>query len=210
MEVYGKTMAAAPANVIYLSTILGRDGPIHVHKCDWKCQNEHVCGNMYRCKLTGITHICDKNCNQRILYDNHSSLCRASGHVFPLTQAEEQAVRGVRRKLDADNCPPSDSCGFKRRRDAQFHPSPFERSFSAVILSLFVLDIKTMPITAGELGFMIYLLPAISSLALGGISPTECKVVQPHSSQTLHCYLQTATSFGGEMKPMGYLLLGCS
>ncbi|KAB2001009.1 hypothetical protein E1A91_D12G277400v1 [Gossypium mustelinum] len=132
MEVYGKTMAVAPANVIYLSTILGRDGPIPVHKCDWKCQNEHVCGNMYRCKLTGITHICDKNCNQRILYDNHSSLCRASGQVFPLTQVEEQAVRGVRRKFDADNSPSSDSCGFKRRRDAQFHPSPFERSFSAV------------------------------------------------------------------------------
>ncbi|KAL4385452.1 hypothetical protein GQ457_15G011630 [Hibiscus cannabinus] len=132
MEVYGKTMAAAPANVIFLSTILGRDGPIPVHKCDWKCQNEHVCGNMYRCKLTGLTHICDKNCNQRILYDNHSSLCRASGQVFPLTQAEEQAVRGVRRKLDADNSSPSDSCSFKRRRDAQFHPSPFERSFAAV------------------------------------------------------------------------------
>ncbi|KAG8486002.1 hypothetical protein CXB51_019330 [Gossypium anomalum] len=132
MEVYGKTMAAAPANVIYLSTILGRDGPFPVHKCGWKCQNEHVCGNMYRCKLTGITHICDKNCNQRILYDNHSSLCRASGQVFPLSQAEEQVIRGVRRKLDADNSPPSDSCGFKRRRDAQIRPSPFERSFSAV------------------------------------------------------------------------------
>ncbi|KAH1075287.1 hypothetical protein J1N35_027615 [Gossypium stocksii] len=143
MEVYGKTMAVAPANVIYLSTILGRDGPIPVHKCDWKCQNEHVCGNMYRCKLTGITHICDKNCNQRILYDNHSSLCRASGQVFPLTQAEEQAVRGVRRKFDADNSPSSDSCGFKRRRDAQFHPSPFERSFSAVILSLLAMDSGT-------------------------------------------------------------------
>ncbi|RHN69764.1 hypothetical protein MtrunA17_Chr3g0128311 [Medicago truncatula] len=54
-----------------------------------------VFGNMYRCKLTGLTHICDKNCNQRILYDNHSSLCRASGQIFPLTPTEEQAVRGV-------------------------------------------------------------------------------------------------------------------
>ncbi|KAL5192516.1 hypothetical protein HKD37_04G011565 [Glycine soja] len=131
MEVYGKSMVAGPANVIFLSSILGQEGPIPGHKCDWKCQNEHVCGNMYRCKLTGLTHICDKNCNQRILYDNHSSLCRASGQIFPLTPAEEQAVRGVRRKLDAENLP-SESCGFKRRRgDAQFHPSPFERSFSA-------------------------------------------------------------------------------
>ncbi|KAH9780495.1 hypothetical protein KPL71_008100 [Citrus sinensis] len=132
MEVYGKSMVAGPTNVVYLSTILGRDGPIPVHKCDRKCDNEHVCGNMYICKLTGFTHICDKNCNQRILYDNHNSLCRVSGQIFPLTQAEEQAVRGVRRKLDADNSP-SDACAFKRRRDAQCHPSPFERSFSAFL-----------------------------------------------------------------------------
>ncbi|KAI4319931.1 hypothetical protein MLD38_033468 [Melastoma candidum] len=101
------------------------------HKCNRHCENEHVCGNMYRCKLTGLTHICDKNCNQRILYDNHSSLCLASGKLFPLTMTEEQAVRGVRRRLDAENSA-TDSCAFKRRRDAQYHPSPFERSFSAV------------------------------------------------------------------------------
>ncbi|KAK7250839.1 hypothetical protein RIF29_33558 [Crotalaria pallida] len=63
MEVYGKSLVAAPANVIYLSSILGHDGPVPVHKCDWES---------------------------------------------------------------------ADGCGFKRRRDAQFHPSPFERSFSAV------------------------------------------------------------------------------
>ncbi|PON60353.1 cyclic AMP-responsive element-binding protein [Parasponia andersonii] len=131
MEVCGKSMAAGPANVIFLSTILGRDGPVPVHKCDWKCENEHICGNMYRCKLTGLTHICDKNCNQRILYDNHSSLCRVSGQIFQLTPVEEQAVRGIRRKFDADSSP-NDGCSFKRRRDTKFHPSPFERSFSAV------------------------------------------------------------------------------
>ncbi|XP_065847890.1 uncharacterized protein [Euphorbia lathyris] len=131
MEVYGKSMVSGPANVIYLSAILGREGPIPVHKCDWKCENEHVCGNMYRCKLTAFTHICDKNCNQRILYDNHSSLCRASRQIFPLSPAEEQAVRGIRRKNDAESSP-VESCALKRRRDAQFHPSPFERSFSAV------------------------------------------------------------------------------
>ncbi|KAF6156778.1 hypothetical protein GIB67_033247 [Kingdonia uniflora] len=134
MEVFGKTsvVVAGPTNVIYLSSILGRDAEaIPIHKCDSKCENENVCGNMYRCNLTGITHICDKNCNQRILYDNHSSLCRVSGQVFPLTILEEQAVRGVRRKLDADN----DTCGVKRRRSAQFHPSPFERSFTFTAVS---------------------------------------------------------------------------
>lgn len=133
MEVYRKSMVAESANVIFLSSILGREGPIPGHKCDWKCENEHVCGNMYRCKLTGLTHICDKNCNQRIVYDNLSSLCRVSGQVFPLSPVEEQAVRGVRRKLDAENSPSTDSCSYKRRRDSQFHPSPFERSFCAVV-----------------------------------------------------------------------------
>ncbi|EYU45344.1 hypothetical protein ABFS83_06G013000 [Erythranthe nasuta] len=131
MEVFGKSMVALSTNVIYLSTILGQDGPNPVHKCDWKCENENVIGNMYRCKITGLTHICDKNCNQRILYDNHSSLCRVSKQVFPLTPVEQQAVRGVRRKLDSENCP-TESCAFKRRRDAQYNPSPFERSFTSV------------------------------------------------------------------------------
>ncbi|KAI8540561.1 hypothetical protein RHMOL_Rhmol09G0272600 [Rhododendron molle] len=131
MEVYGKSTVAVPSNVIYMSSILGQDGPNPVHKCDWKCANEHVCGNMYRCRLTGLTHICDKNCNQRILYDNHSSLCRVSKQIFPLTLDEEHAVRGVRRKIDAESSP-SDCCAFKRRRDGQFHTSPFERAFSAV------------------------------------------------------------------------------
>ncbi|GAB4826053.1 hypothetical protein Ancab_008923 [Ancistrocladus abbreviatus] len=131
MEMQGTSVMTGPANVIFLSSILGCDGPNLAHKCDWKCQNEHVCGNMYCCRLTGLTHICDKNCDQRILYDNHNSLCRVSGQIFPLTPAEEQAVRGVRRKLEAESSP-SDSCTFKRIRDAKFHPSPFERSFSAV------------------------------------------------------------------------------
>ncbi|KAF8054794.1 hypothetical protein N665_1313s0005 [Sinapis alba] len=134
-EVFGKSPMVTSANVIYLSAILGRDSD-ESHKCDWKCDNENVCGNMYRCKLTGLTHVCDYNCNQRILYDNHSSLCRASGKVFPLSPVEEQAVRGVRRKLESNESNPasSESCSFKRRRrgDVQLHASPFERSFTAV------------------------------------------------------------------------------
>uniref|UniRef100_A0A1D1ZF68 F-box protein SKIP31 n=1 Tax=Anthurium amnicola TaxID=1678845 RepID=A0A1D1ZF68_9ARAE len=129
MEVFGKSLVAEQTNVIYLSSILSQEGPVPSHKCDRRCQIEHLFGNMYHCKLTGITHICDKNCNQRILYDNHSSLCRVSGMVFPLSPVEQQAVRGLRRKLDGEN---SEGCAFKRRRDAQLHPSPFERSFQAV------------------------------------------------------------------------------
>lgn len=129
MAAHGKSMIAEASNVIYLSSILNCEGPIPSHKCDFRCQNEHLFGNMYRCKLTGITHICDRNCNQKILYDNHSSLCRVSGQVLPLSPAEEHAVRGSRRKLEVETY---DGCAFKRKRDAQLHPSPFERSFSAV------------------------------------------------------------------------------
>ncbi|GFQ08662.1 hypothetical protein PHJA_003010200 [Phtheirospermum japonicum] len=73
--------------------------PNPIHKCDWKCENEHVCGNMYRCRLTGLTHICDKNCNQRILYDNHSSLCRVSKQIFPLSP--DRATSRQRRPEEA-------------------------------------------------------------------------------------------------------------
>ncbi|XP_018483449.1 uncharacterized protein LOC108854401 [Raphanus sativus] len=138
MEVFGKSPVVTSANVIYLSAILGRgDSDDHQsHKCDWKCENENVCGNMYRCKLTGLTHVCDYNCDQRILYDNHTSLCRASGRVFPLSPVEEQAVRGVRRKLDSnETVTEAGCCSFKRRRrggDVQLQASPFERSFAAV------------------------------------------------------------------------------
>ncbi|OQU91527.1 hypothetical protein SORBI_3001G198200, partial [Sorghum bicolor] len=129
MEVFGKSVIAEPSNVIFLSAILNTEGSNPSHKCDKRCQNEHIFGNMYRCKLTGTTHICDKNCNQRILYDNHNSLCRVSGQFFPLSPLEQQAVRGIRRKHEVDS---NEGCSFKRRRGAQLHPSPFERSYSAV------------------------------------------------------------------------------
>jgi len=129
MEVFGKSVIAEPSNVIFLSAILNTEGSNPSHKCDKRCQNENIFGNMYRCKLTGTTHICDKNCNQRILYDNHNSLCRVSGQFFPLSPLEQQAVRGIRRKHEVDS---NEGCSFKRRRGAQLHPSPFERSYSAV------------------------------------------------------------------------------
>ncbi|AQK64672.1 uncharacterized protein LOC100193214 [Zea mays] len=129
MEVFGKSVIAEPSNVIFLSAILNTEGSNPSHKCDKRCQSERILGNMYRCKLTETTHICDKNCNQRILYDNHNSLCRVSGQLFPLSPLEQQAVRGIRRKHEVDS---SEGCCFKRRRGAQLHPSPFERSYSAV------------------------------------------------------------------------------
>ncbi|KAJ3682197.1 hypothetical protein LUZ60_014770 [Juncus effusus] len=142
MELFGKPVIVSEQNhAIFLSSIVNPDGPAPAHKCDFRCKNEHIFGNMYRCRLTGLTHICDKNCDQRILYDNHSSLCRVSGLVFPLSPLEAQAVRGVRRKLDgSDGSNGSNGfeggCGFnKRRRESKMGQSPFERSYTAVSLS---------------------------------------------------------------------------
>ncbi|KAG6550086.1 hypothetical protein Mapa_008042 [Marchantia paleacea] len=117
-------------NVVYLGTYLGKGEPTG-HRCDRKCHVEHVWANLYRCKLSNVTHVCDKNCNQRILYDNHTSVCRVSRQFFPLTTAEQEAVRGVRRKRETESC---ESCSYKRRQEF-FRPSPsaFESSFKMVV-----------------------------------------------------------------------------
>jgi len=100
MEICGKApmMNEEPTNVVYLSSLLNKQEDVIAHKCDRRCDIEHVWANIYRCKLTGSTHICDKNCNQKIVYDNYSCICRVSHQVFPLTAAEQQAVRGVVRQ----------------------------------------------------------------------------------------------------------------
>lgn len=135
MEICGKApvMNEEPTTVVYLSSLLNKQEDVIAHKCDRKCDIEHVWANIYRCKLTGSTHICDKNCNQKIVYDNYSCICRVSRQVFPLTAAEQQAVRGVvRRRAESDFT--EGGRASKRRRDAftHHHQSPFERSFCVV------------------------------------------------------------------------------
>ncbi|CAM8988698.1 unnamed protein product [Rhodiola kirilowii] len=127
MEICRDSLTAGrTGNVIFLSSILGPQGHVQAHKCDQKCGSEHICGNMYRCRLTGVTHICDNNCDQRIVYDSRSSLCRVSGKMFLFTDVEERAVR---RKLEVDD-PAFDGCSSKRRR---VHVSPFEKPICAVV-----------------------------------------------------------------------------
>ncbi|BBG98460.1 hypothetical protein Prudu_007869, partial [Prunus dulcis] len=111
MEVDGKSVVAGPTNVIFLSTILGRDGSTSVHKCDWKCQNEHVCANMYCCKLTGLTHICDKNCDQRICMITIAPFVEQAERFSPYTSRGTGRER-VRRKLESENSS-ADSCSSK-------------------------------------------------------------------------------------------------
>ena len=52
---------------------------------------------------TGNTHVCDKNCDQKIAYDNHSSVCLVSHIVSPLTDAEQEVVRSFRRKREEES-----------------------------------------------------------------------------------------------------------
>ena len=40
-------------------------------------------GNCYLCATSGVAHVCDQNCNQRIFYDNHNDICRLSKRLFP-------------------------------------------------------------------------------------------------------------------------------
>lgn len=119
-------------NVVYLSSYLGK-GEAAGHRCDNACQVEHVWANLYCCKSSNVTHVCDKNCDQRILYDRHTTLCKFSGKYFPLSLGEQQAIAGVRRKREAEQ---TETSTFKRRRDGFCNPatpfaSPFLRSFPA-------------------------------------------------------------------------------
>ncbi|XP_071724027.1 uncharacterized protein [Rutidosis leptorrhynchoides] len=95
MHIDGKSMEisttpTAVVNMIYMLTILGRDGAI-----------------------------------PRILCDKSFFSLPSQWTNLPI---EDQAVRGIRRKVDSD----SDSCVFKPRSDSQIQPSPIERSFAAV------------------------------------------------------------------------------
>ncbi|KAI5056123.1 hypothetical protein GOP47_0029644 [Adiantum capillus-veneris] len=91
-------MEDGSANVVHLSG-MHQGVEESVHRCGFNCSIHHVWGNLYLCKLSGTSHVCDKNCDQRIVYDNHSSICRASRQIFPLQlHAQEQPIQGTRRK----------------------------------------------------------------------------------------------------------------
>lgn len=117
-------------NVVYLASYLGLGEPAG-HRCDRQCNVEHVWANLYRCKSSNVTHVCDKNCNQKVLYDNHTSVCRVSRQLCPLTSAEQEAVRGVRRKRETE-CQ-TDRSGCKRRHELRPSASDFESSFKMVV-----------------------------------------------------------------------------
>ena len=55
---------------------------VKTHQCSRFCNFEHVVGNMFLCKSSGQTHICDSTCQERVQLDSYSSVCRLSKRVF--------------------------------------------------------------------------------------------------------------------------------
>ena len=46
------------------------------HLCTRFCCFEPLFGNVFRCQTSGITHVCDQGCSERIFLDNHFDICR--------------------------------------------------------------------------------------------------------------------------------------
>ena len=46
------------------------------HLCTRFCCFEPLFGNVFRCQTSGITHVCDQGCHERIFLDNHFDICR--------------------------------------------------------------------------------------------------------------------------------------
>ncbi|GJP56035.1 hypothetical protein CLOM_g15105 [Closterium sp. NIES-68] len=105
------------SNVVYLSQSVDS----FLHKCKHTCDIQHVWANLYRCRSSNTTHICDKNCNQKILYDNYSSICMVSRNIAPLTDHETNMVKSLRKRREVDGG--METCG--RQRKYLFRNKPF-------------------------------------------------------------------------------------
>lgn len=53
------------------------------HQCGPRCTVEALFGNAYRCVTSGLVHICDRNCDQRVPYDRYSTICVVSKRLGP-------------------------------------------------------------------------------------------------------------------------------
>lgn len=71
------------------------------HQCTRFCCFEPLFGNVFRCQASGITHVCDQGCTERIFLDNHFDICRFSKKLFPTQKQPETSSR--KRCLDDSN-----------------------------------------------------------------------------------------------------------
>jgi hypothetical protein len=53
------------------------------HLCDHRCHVEHMFGNVFQCRTSGLLHVCDATCACRVFRDAHSSICLLSRRVHP-------------------------------------------------------------------------------------------------------------------------------
>ncbi|KAL3134803.1 hypothetical protein ABBQ32_007786 [Trebouxia sp. C0010 RCD-2024] len=86
------------------------------HLCTRFCCFEPVFGNVFRCQTSGITHVCDQGCSERIFLDNHFDICRFSKKLFPSHKLPETASR--------KRCLADSSTGGSNKRSNVTSPSP--------------------------------------------------------------------------------------
>ena len=81
------------------------------HRCTWNCQTERVIGNMWRCLSSGMVHVCDQNCKQRLDYGPNEEICFISRRVFP--KSESRMTRKRQRFLALGPDPTVEQKAFK-------------------------------------------------------------------------------------------------
>ena len=56
------------------------------HECDHRCVVRHEFGNLYRCVTSGMSHVCDATCDQRVAAGRWT-ICKLSRRELPLAEA---------------------------------------------------------------------------------------------------------------------------
>ncbi|GFH16922.1 predicted protein, partial [Haematococcus lacustris] len=75
---------------------------IDAHECSHHCNISNEFGNLWRCQGSGMLHVCDVNCSQRIPLDRWSSICKVSRKVFPPLQGCAMETEDLARKRSAE------------------------------------------------------------------------------------------------------------
>ncbi|GLC34429.1 hypothetical protein PLESTB_000729700 [Pleodorina starrii] len=73
------------------------------HICGHSCNVVHEFGNMYRCVSSGLMHICDKGCNQRLWHDRYTTICRISKKLHPPFEEDAMNEEPTARKRIGDD-----------------------------------------------------------------------------------------------------------
>ena len=83
----------------------------HHHQCGPHCTVEALFGNAYRCVTSGLVHICDRNCDQRVPYDRYSTICVVSKRLGPPMGGGLGMMDGVADGSSAGGAPRKRSIG---------------------------------------------------------------------------------------------------